>query len=230
MIDFLGQSGYFSVVLSLCAYGIGLWLKKKTKHPLCNPLLVAVFLVIGVLIWANIPYETYLQGGKNLSYLLTPATVALAIPLYRQMEAFRQNYLAILSGIFAGVLGNLGTIYVLSRYFALEPAMYITLLPKSITTAIGLDVSAEYGGFVGITATAIILTGIFGSVLGESLCKIFKIQNPVAKGVAFGSSAHAVGTSKAMELGETEGAMSSLSIVLTGFCTLLLVGYFVSLY
>lgn len=230
MTDFMTQSSYFAVVLSLCGFWLGLLLKKKFNYPLLNPLLVAIIFVISFLLIFDISYETYNISGKNLSYLLTPATVCLAIPLYQQFQQFKQNWKAVLTGITAGVFVNLTTIYLFSKIFSLEYEMYITLLPKSITTAIGLSVSEEYGGLVSITAAAIIITGIFGNIIGESLCKLTKITHPVAKGVAMGTSAHAIGTSKAMEMGEVEGAMSSLSIVITGIITLIGMSIFSGLY
>lgn len=230
MIEILHQSAFFAVVLSLIAYFLGLEIKKRWNHPLCNPLLLSIVMVIGFLLLCQIPYETYAKSGGYLSYLLTPATVALAIPLYQQFQQFRAHWRPVLLGIFSGVLCNLGLIYVMARYFSLDYEMYVTLLPKSITTAIGLSISEEYGGFVSITATSIIITGILGNICAESLCKLCKIRHPVAKGVAIGTSAHAVGTSKAMELGEVEGAMSSLSIVLTGLCTLLGISLFAGWY
>lgn len=230
MNELLIESAYFGVVLSLLGFWIGLKAKEKWKHPLLNPLLVSIVLVISTLLLTGISYETYAVSGAYLSYLLTPATVCLAIPLYQQFQQFKENCFAILLGVVAGVFTNLTIIYVLSRLFSLDYEMYVTLLPKSITTAIGLSVSEEYGGIVSITAAAIIVTGILGNICGEFICKACKITNPVAKGVAMGTSAHAIGTSKAMEMGEVEGAMSSLSIVTTGLCTLIGVSIFANLY
>lgn len=227
---FLENSNYFAVVLSLFGFWIGIQIKKRWNHPLCNPLLIAILFVIGFLSLTNISYETYQRSGNTLSYLLTPATVCLAIPLYQQFQQFKENAVAVLSGITVGVLTNLILIFGISKAFALNEQLFLTLLPKSITTAIGLGVSAEYGGIPSITATAIILTGILGNMLGESLCKLGKITHPVAKGVALGTSAHAIGTSKAMEMGEVEGAMSSLSIVITGVLTILGISIFSTFY
>lgn len=230
MIEILNQSAFFAVVLSLMAYFLALEVKKRLNHPLCNPLLLAILMVIGFLLLTGIPYDTYSKSGGYLSYLLTPATVALAIPLYQQFNQFRQHWRPVMMGIFSGVLCNLVVIYAMALYFGLDYEMYVTLLPKSITTAIGLGIAEEYGGLVSITATSIIITGIFGNICAESLCKLCKIRHPVAKGVAIGTASHAVGTSKAMEMGEVEGAMSSLSIVLTGLCTLLGISVFAGLY
>lgn len=228
--NFLESTDYFGVVISLLGFWIGLQVKKKWNHPLCNPLLLSIIFVIAFLSFADISYETYYKSGKTLSYLLTPATVCLAIPLYQQFQQFKENAFAVLSGITVGVITNLLLIFVISKLFSLNEQIFLTLLPKSITTAIGLGVATEYGGIPSITATAIILTGILGNMLGESLCKLGKITHPVAKGVALGTSAHAIGTSKAMEMGEVEGAMSSLSIVITGVLTILGISIFASFY
>lgn len=230
MIDFLEHSMYFGVTLSMVAYGIGLSIRKRWNHPLCNPLLISILLIIGFLLLTGISNESYQEGAHYLRYLLTPATVSLAIPLYHQIDALKKNWFPILSGIAAGVVTNLSMILILSNLFDLSHVMYVTLLPKSITSAIGLDLASSQGGVIAITATAIIITGIIGNICGESICKRFKITHPVAIGVAIGTSSHAVGTSKAMELGEVEGAMSSLSIVVTGLCTIVGMSIFVPLY
>ncbi len=226
----LGHSPFFGVALSLACYYMGIALKKKWKHPLCNPLLLAIVMVIGVLLFFDIPYESYQHSANNLRYLLPPATVCLAIPLYHQIAEFRKHWYEMFWGILAGVFVNLVLIYGLSSFFGLSHEMYVTLLPKSITSAIGLDVSATYGGITSITATATILTGILGNIMGESVVRRLKIRHPVAKGVALGTSSHAIGTTKAMELGELEGAMSSISIVITGILTILSAGFFAQFY
>ncbi len=166
-------------------------------------------------------YESYNQSAQYLSYLLTPATVCLAIPLYQQIVLLKKNMMAILLGIIAGVLSSLGSVLALSFVFGLEHEYYVTLLPKSITTAIGMGVSEELGGIVTITVAVILITGIFGNVMGETICKLFHIYEPIAVGLAFGTSSHAVGTAKALELGEIEGAMSSLSIAVAGILTVI---------
>ena len=159
------------------------------------------------------------DGAKYLSYLLTPATVCLAIPLYEQMEALKKNIKAILAGILSGVLTSLTVVLALALIFNLNHKMYVTLLPKSITTAIGMGVSEELGGAVTITVAVIIITGVLGNMLAETLCKLFHIEEPIAKGISIGSASHAIGTAKAMEMGDVEGAMSSLSIAVAGILT-----------
>lgn len=226
MKEFLTQSVYFGLVISFIGYEIGLLLKKKFKTALMNPLLIASVFVIGVLLILDIDYETYNNGARYLSYFLTPATVSLAIPLYRQLAILKKYPLAIFGGIAAGVLTAMVSIYLLALGFDLTHEQYVTLLPKSVTTAIGMGVSDKMGGIVTLTVVAISITGIGGNVLAELLLKLFRIKEPVAKGLAIGTAAHALGTTKAMEMGEVEGAMSSLAIVVAGIMTVVSVSAF----
>ncbi len=226
MNEFFGNTLFFGALISLAAYGIGMLLKKKLRLAIFNPLLVAIVLTLGFVLVFDIDYETYNNGARYLSYLLTPATVCLAIPLYEQFESLRKNAAAILVGIVTGVITSLGSVLLLSYLFGLDHAEYVTLLPKSITTAIGMGVSEELGGYVAITVAVIIVTGIVGNIIAEGVCKIFRITEPIAKGIGIGSASHAIGTTRAMEIGEVEGAMSSLSIVVSGFITVLLAGIF----
>ncbi len=219
--EVLCNSVYFGVVISILGYVLGLVIKKKFKKGFLNPLLISVIFVIAVLLIFNIDYESYNQGAKYISYFLTPATVCLAIPLYQQLEMLKKNVKAVLIGISAGVLSSLGSVLGLSYLFHLTHVQYVTLLPKSITTAIGIGVSDELGGITTITVAVIIVTGVLGNVIAESICKLFRIKEPVAVGLAIGTSSHAVGTAKALELGEIQGAMSSLSIVVSGLLTVI---------
>ncbi len=215
------NSAASGVVLSLLAFEIGTMIKKKWKLAILNPLLLSIFLVIGFLLFFHIDYESYNNSAKYISYFLTPATVSLAIPLYQQMELLKKNIAAIIVGISSGVLTSLLSILVMSTIFRLDHAQYVTLLPKSITTAIGMGVVEELGGYVTIAVAVIIITGVLGNVIAEAVCKWFCIRHPIAKGLALGTSAHAIGTAKAMEMGEVEGAMSSLAIVVSGLCTVI---------
>lgn len=219
MSDFFQTSVYFGVLISLISYGIGTALKKKWKWGLFNPLLIAIILTIAVMLGFHIDYDVYYESAKYISYLLTPATICLAVPLYEQFELLKKNYKAVIAGIASGAVMGMISVFVLALIFELDHKTYVTFLPKSITTAIGMGVSQELGGYVSITVAAIIITGVLGNVFAESVCKIFRIEEPVAKGVALGTSAHAIGTSRAMEMGEIEGAMSSLSIVVAGIIT-----------
>lgn len=218
-MTFFENSVFFGVTISLIAYGLGVILQKKFKMAIFNPLMISIIAVIIILVVSGIDYEIYNSGAKYLSYLLTPATVCLAIPLYEKFELLKQNMKAVLIGILGGVLTALCTIFALSLLFKLSYAEYASLLPKSITTAIGIGVSEELGGYVTLTVATIIITGTFGNMAAPFLCRLFKIEEPIAKGIAIGTSAHAVGTAKAMEMGKIEGAMSSLSIAVAGLLT-----------
>ena len=219
MTSLLEQSVFFGVAVIIAAYESGNLLKKKFKSALLNPLLISVAVTILILVAFHINYATYYEGAKYLSYLLTPATVCLAIPMYEQLELLKKNMKAVMAGIVSGVLMSLGCIFIMAVIFKLNHQTYVTLLPKSITTAIGMGVSDELGGYVTITVAVIVITGILGNIIGEAVCKIFRIEEPIAKGVALGTASHAIGTARAMEMGQIEGAMSSLSIAVAGLLT-----------
>ena len=229
MKDLFQTSMFAGVTLSLLAYLAGLLLKKKFKLGIFNPLLISIILTIIVLVCAHIDYDTYNKGAVYLSWFLTPATVCLAIPLYQQLKLLKENLLAVVLGIVSGVIASMGGIFVLALAFGLNHEQYVTLLPKSITTAIGMGVSEELHGITTITVAVIIVTGVLGNVIAELVFKIFRIQEPIAKGLALGTSAHAIGTSKALELGEVEGAMSSLSIAVAGILTVVGASVFANL-
>lgn len=229
MNSLLQESAFFGVAISLLGYEIGLLVKKKFKKAIFNPLLISVIFVISFLVIFDIDYETYNNGGKYLSYLLTPATVCLAIPLYQQLQLLKENAKAVILGILSGVITSLTCVLLLSKVFRLNHQQYVTMLPKSITTAIGIGMSEEMGGLVTITVASIVITGIIGNMIAEAVCKIFHITEPVAKGVAIGTSAHAMGTAKALEIGEVEGAMSSLSIAVAGLLTVVMASFYANL-
>lgn len=226
MRDFFETSLFAGVSLSLIAYLIGMALKKRFKLGIFNPLLISILISILVLVVSDIDYEVYNEGAKYLSWLLTPATVCLAIPLYEQWELLKKNSWAVLLGLLAGTVTSLVTILVLAKFFGLSHEEYVTMLPKSITTAIGMGVSEELGGYVTITVAVIVITGVLGNMFGELVCKIFRITEPISKGLAFGASAHAIGTAKAIELGKVEGAMSGLAIAVSGILTVILAPVF----
>jgi predicted murein hydrolase (TIGR00659 family) len=229
MNDLFLTSSYAGVVISLIAYMVGVCLKKKFKLGIFNPLLVSIVLTIAVLLVAKIDYDTYNISAKYLSWLLTLATVCLAVPLYEQLELLKQNWKAVILGILSGVLTSLTTVFILSIIMGLNHTEYVTLLPKSITTAIGMGVSEELGGYVTITIAVIVITGVLGNIFAELICKVFRITEPIAKGLAIGTASHAIGTAKAMELGEIEGAMSSLSIAVAGILTVVFASVFAGL-
>ena len=229
MNEILEKSVFFGMFLTLLCYQIGLWVKKKAKCSIANPLLIASVLIIAALLVFQIDYQTYENGAKYIQYFLTPATVSLAVPLYHQLSVLKRYPRAIFGGIAAGVLTAMAGVFLLSLAFGLTHEQYMTLLPKSITTAIGMGISEKMGGIPAITVVSIVVTGICGAVLAEGVFKLLKIQEPVARGLAIGTGAHALGTSRAMELGEVEGAMSSLSIVVAGILTVAAVPVFAGL-
>ena len=203
----LKDSIYFGALLSLGAYAIGVYLRRRTGWSFLNPLLTAIVLVIVCLLCTGMRYKDYLEDADWVSYLLTPATICLAVPLYQQVELLKKNFKAIMIGIFSGVLSSHTT--------------YVTFLPKSITTAIGMGVAEELGGYVSVTVVVIILSGVLGNIFAEKFLKLLRIEEPIAKGIALGSASHAIGTAKAMEMGSVEGATSSLSIVVSGILTVI---------
>ena len=221
MMEFIKNSAFFGAMISLIAYEIGLILKKKFKMAIFNPLLISIICVIGVLLIFHIDYNDYNEGGKYISYLLTPATVCLAVPLYEQIHLLKKNLKAVAAGIISGTLAGLCSILLMSKLFGFNHQEYVTMLPKSITTAIGMGVSEELGGYVTISVAVIIITGVLGNMSAEFICKMFRIRNTISKGLAIGTASHAVGTARAMEMGEVEGAMSSLAIVVCGLCTVI---------
>lgn len=229
MNEFLSQLPLFSLVLTIGAYQIGLLLQKKWKSPLCNPLLIGVVLVVGVVLLTGFSVETYQAEMKIFSWLITPATVALAVPLYQQMQKLKKNLPAILAGVAAGAVTALASVFGLCALFSLDKQTTVSLLPKSVTVAIGLALSKQSGGIEALTSLVIAFTGILGSVVGPMLCKLLRLKNPIAQGVAFGTSAHVIGTAKANELGSIQGAVSSLSLAVAGILTAILFPLVVSL-
>ena len=222
MAEFLEGISLFPIVLTLGAYQVGLWCRKKWNNPLCSPVLIAVILVIGVLLLTGFSVDTYSGGTSVISWLLTPATVCLALPLYQQLKALKKSLPAILAGIAAGTVTSLAVVFGLCKLWGLDDAITVSLLPKSITTAMGMVLSAENGGIESLSAAVIIVTGILGSLVGSMLCKLFRIRDEVAQGVAFGTASHVIGTSRANELSPLTGAVSSLSLAVAGLLTAVL--------
>ena len=212
MNEMFRQSLFAGVTISLIAYEIGLFLKRKLGLAILNPLLVSIVIVILALKVFGISYEVYNASAKYISYLLTPATVCLAVPLYEQLELLKKNKVA-----------------VVCMLFGFNHQQYVTMLPKSITTAIGIGISEELGGIVTITVAVIIITGILGNVIADTVFHIFKIKNPLAKGLALGTASHAIGTARAIEMGPVEGAMSSLAVAVAGLLTVVFVSGFAQL-
>lgn len=229
MTEFLSSSTVWGVALTIGAFALGTLINRKTGKAWCNPLLLGGIFVILLLSLLKIPYPEYKTSAAPVSYLLLPATVSLAIPLYEKWEVLKNNGIAIFAGILAGVLTSLCSIATLTFLLRLDPVQAATLLPKSVTTAIGMDVAEALGGLPSLAGAVIILTGITGNMTAGWLCRVLKITDPIAKGVAIGSASHAIGTAKALEMGQTEGAMSSLSVALAGVITALLAPVFANL-
>lgn len=206
----------FGIILSLLAFEIGHFIYNKTKISIFNPLLIAITLVIAFLLKFNISLEDYNKGAQLISFFLAPATIVLAVPLYKKINLLKANALPILIGITLGSLSGIISVLALSKLFKIDKSIAASLVPKSITTPIGIEVSKQLGGIPAITVAAIIITGIIGAIIAPYVCRFLKIKNKIAIGIAIGTSSHALGTTKAVELGEIEGAMSSLSIGIAG--------------
>ncbi len=221
-MNILTDNIFFGIVISLLAFECGLYISKKTKFPLFNPLLISILMIITFLVIFNIDVEKYNNGAKFINMFLGPATVILAVPLYKQINLLKQNFIPIIIGILIGSLVGIISVILLCFIFGLENILTISLLSKSVTTPIGIEITNQLGGLVPVTVLAIVISGITGAVVGPSICKLFKIKNEIAVGIAIGTASHAVGTTKALELGETQGAMSSLSIGIAGLITVFL--------
>lgn len=210
------------VVFTVLCYMASILLYKKTKNPVFNPILISTILIIVILKTFNIEYDAYDSGGRYIKFFLGPSIVVLAIPLHRQFDILKKSLKPILGGIIVGILMSLITVVAIAKSVELNNEIFLSLIPKSITTPMGMLVSNQLGGIESVTIASIVLTGILGAVFAPLIVKIFRIKHPVAVGIAIGTASHAVGTSKAVEMGEIEGAMSSLSIAVTGLITVLL--------
>ena len=218
----LWASPYFGIALSILAFWAGEKLQKKLKSPFCNPLLIAILIIVIILLVFDIPYDSYNEGGAVINMFLAPATACLAVSIYTKLQLLKENAIPILVGCTAGSLSSMGSVYVLCKLFGLDKAMTASLLPKSITPPIAVEVCQTHGGIVPVTVIAVIFTGILGSILAPYLIKLFRVKNPITAGLAIGACSHAVGTSKAIEFGETEGAMSGLAIGVCGILTVII--------
>jgi len=221
MTEFLESITLFPLLLTLGTYQIGVFCQKKTKSALCNPLLIATLLSIGVLLLTDFDLTVYQSGSSWITWLLTPATVSLAVPLYTQLKVFKDELGAILVGVAAGTVASMGFILLACGLLQLDRVLTVSMLPKSITTAIGLILSQEAGGIPALTSAAIVITGILGNLTGSFLCKLLKITDPIAQGVGFGTASHVIGTSRATEVDPLAGAVSSLSLAVAGILTAL---------
>lgn len=214
---------YFGIVLSFAAYEIGKWINKKLKTPIANPLLIAILLIIGFLSITGIDYEYYKKGGDFIAFFIGPATVAMVLDLYANLDTLKKNILPILVGVGFGTIFSFVLAIFLSKIFQIDKNLVASLIPQSITTAIAISLSGEYQGIIGLTAIVVVIRGVSGAVFAPIVMKIFRIKDPVAQGVAIGTSSHAVGTSQARLMGEIQGAMSGLSIAIAGITAVIII-------
>lgn len=219
MTELFSASTYFFAALTVIVFSLASALQKKTRLVILNPIVISALAIIAFLAALELPVDAYQDGCKVLSYLLTPATICLAISFYEQLNKLKKHLLPIVIGVLAGVLCSAGSIYLLGKLFALPDTILFSLLPKSVTTAIGIPVSEEIGGIGALTMAAICITGISGNILAPLFCKWFRLEDPISQGVAIGASSHVIGTTRAMEMGELTGAVSSLSLTIAAIAT-----------
>lgn len=222
LLQALIESPLFSIALTIGAYQIGVWLSKKTKSPFCNPLLLAMAMVIALLLLTPYTLEEYNIGGNVFTMFLGPATASLALSIYYNLETLKKHFLPIVLGCLAGSVTSMTSVYFLCKAFRLDEALLRSLLPKSVTTPIALELAESAGGLVPIAVVGVLVTGMTGTLLAPLLIRLFRVTEPVAQGVALGTSAHALGTTRAIEMGEIQGAMSGLSIGVAGIWTVVL--------
>lgn len=221
--EILETSVFFGAAVSILAYYIGDKIHEKWKLPVLNPLLIATVIVIGVLVVCRIDYETYDQGAKYITFLLTPATISLAVPLYRQIEVLKKNVAAVFFSILSGCIARTLILLGIAALFRVDETLLLSFLPKSVTTPIAIGICGEMGGIQSVTVVGVVAAGILGSIIGPGVFKLLRITEPVAQGLGLGTPSHAIGTSKALETGDIQGAMSSLAIVVTGILTVIIV-------
>ncbi|MEI7883859.1 MAG: LrgB family protein [Clostridia bacterium] len=217
------SSPFFGITLSILAYQVGLLCKKKWQLDIVNPLVIAVTIIIMVLKIFDISFEQYNAGGAYISLMLAPVTAALGVAIYQQWQTLKDNWLPIVVGVVVGSLSSVWSIRILSQMFGLQPQLAVSLLAKSVTTPIAVELSQQLGGIEAVTVAGVIFTGIFGAVFSPLLIKLLKIKNPIARGVAIGTSSHGLGTSKALEIGKVEGAMSGIAMGLAGVVTVIII-------
>lgn len=220
-MDKIFENPLFGIILCIFTYEIGIIINRKLKTSLANPLLIGIILCIIFLKVFNISFDTFNKGGNIVSMFLAPATVSLAVSIYNQYKLLKENLLSIIIGCSVGSFVSMGSVYLLCKLFKLEQNITISMIPKSVTSPIAISISEQLGGIVPITVSAVVLTGILGAMFAPILIKIFRVKNSIAVGVAIGTSSHVAGTTKAMEIGDVEGAMSSIAIGIAGFITVI---------
>lgn len=213
------ENKFFGIILTVLALEIGKWINSKVKNPLVNPLLIAILLIIGFLKLTGIPFETYKIGGDFITFFIGPATVAMVLDLYNNLDLLKSNMIPVLVGIVLGSIFTLLLTILITKVIGFNREMIVSLLPQSVTTAIAISLSEEYAGIAALTAIVVVIRGITGAVIAPSVLKVFRIKDPVAQGVAIGTSSHAVGTSEARKLGKVQGGFSGLSVAVAGIIT-----------
>ncbi len=217
------SSPLFGIALSVAAFSVGLWVNRRTKLSIANPILIAIPLVIACLTLTGVPLADYQRGGEVINMLLGPATAALALSIYRQREILKENFLPVLLGCLAGCCASVGSTLALCRIFGLDQALTASLVPKSVTTPIAVELSAQGGGIAAVTIVVVIFTGIYGAALAPGFLKLLRVEDPMAAGVAIGTASHGIGTARALQMGKVQGAMSGVAIGVSGIITVLLV-------
>jgi len=225
MTDLLFSNQYFCVALTVVVFSFANGLQQKFKYAILNPIVISAGIIILILTVLDVPNTTYQAGCQMLNYLLTPATICLAISFYEQIGRMKRHLLPIFAGVLAGVVCSAGSIYMLAKLFALPDWMLFSILPKSVTAAIGVALSEEIGGIAAITTASITITGISGHILLPRFCKWFHVEEPIAQGVAIGTSAHVIGTTRAFEMSELAGAAGSLALTIAGLVTSFLLSF-----
>ena len=220
------QSPFFGITLTVAAYVLGMKIQKKSGLVICNGLVLAALMIIALLTVFHIPYEDYYVGGSMVNLFLSPATVCVAMSVYAKRDVLKRNLVPVLVGCTVGAAASVLSVWALCRAFGLDKALTASLLPKSVTTPIATAISQSHGGIVSITAVAVIFTGILGSLCAPLMMRLLRVKDPVEAGLGIGACSHALGTAKAIELGQTEGAMSGIAIGLCGIVTTVLALFF----
>jgi len=218
----LCASPFFGIALSIFCYWVGWKLQKKTGWAVFNPLLVGIILTIAVLLILDIPFDYYYQGGSAINLLLAPATACLGVSIYAQFDILKEHLLPIVVGCFCGAAAGVASVYGMCRLLKMDELLTTSLLAKSVTTPIAVSITDTLGGLSPITVMAVVISGIFGGIVAPAMIKLFRIKDPMVAGVSIGTCAHGGGTSRAVQLGEVQGAMSGLAIGVTGICTVII--------
>ncbi len=226
VLENLTISPFFGIALTIVAYAVGVWLNKKAKTPLVNPMLVSLLLIIGFLMLFDIPYENYQIGGDVIALFLAPATALIAVKIYEQFDRLRENWLPVLVGTAVGSAVSMLCVIFLCHLFLLDQELLASLLPKSVTTAIAVPLSEQAGGLVPVTVAAVVITGVIGAVFSPMMIRFFGVKDPVEAGLAIGTCSHALGTTKALEIGDIEGAMSGVALGVAGLITVIYTAIF----